>query len=105
MEHIAVIKDEKNNIKGKLSFSGEESLLLLCEKNDIRPALNCGGAGRCGKCRVRFEKGAPAVNDLDRRFLSPDELRNGIRILCKCRIMDDVSCVISEKRDLKVKIN
>lgn len=102
MEHIAVIKDEKNNIKGKLSFSGEESLLLLCEKNDIRPSLNCGGAGRCGKCRVRFEKGAPAPNDADRRFLSPDELRKGIRILCKCRIKDDVSCVISEKRDLKV---
>ena len=49
-----------------------------------------------------FEKGAPAPNDADRRFLSPDELRKGIRILCKCRIKDDVSCVISEKRDLKV---
>ena len=42
----------------------------------------CGGRGNCGKCRVRFLKGAPEPGDIDKRSMSADELDKGWRLAC-----------------------
>lgn len=46
----------------------------------------CGGRGKCGKCRVRIADpaGGPAPSQADRRFLSPEEIADGIRLACTC---------------------
>ncbi len=49
----------------------------------------CAGLGRCGKCRVRFIKGAPGANNLDRTFLTETEIQAGVRLLCRCVLTDD----------------
>lgn len=43
----------------------------------------CGGAGTCGKCRVRFISGAPAQNAAGREVLSEEELAAGWRLACQ----------------------
>ena len=45
----------------------------------------CGGRGACGRCRVRFLSGAPLPSASDRRFFTPQELREGYRLACTAR--------------------
>ncbi len=47
----------------------------------------CGGKGICGKCKVRFLEGAPPPTEADRKFLSPEELSEGLRLACQARIL------------------
>ena len=49
----------------------------------------CGGRGVCGRCRVRFASGAPLPSAADRRFFSPQELREGYRLACTARPVSD----------------
>ncbi|MBO4808264.1 MAG: DUF4445 domain-containing protein [Lachnospiraceae bacterium] len=45
----------------------------------------CGGnyGAKCGRCKVRFEEGAPLPDAIERKLLSPDELREGVRLACR----------------------
>ena len=52
-------------------------------------AAPCGGAGTCGRCRVKLTAGAPA--NAPSRHLSADELAQGYRLACRTRIASDLS--------------
>lgn len=84
-----VIRRENTKQESKLSFTPGESLLLLCQKAGISVEIPCGGKGVCGKCRVRFLKNAPLPNPAERRSLTPEELRQGIRLACVTRPAGD----------------
>jgi uncharacterized 2Fe-2S/4Fe-4S cluster protein (DUF4445 family) len=45
----------------------------------------CGGLQRCGKCAVRFLAGAPAPTPAERKLLSREALRQGMRLSCVSR--------------------
>jgi len=47
----------------------------------------CGGnyGAKCGRCKVRFEESAPLPDAIERKLLSPDELRDGVRLACRCK--------------------
>lgn len=49
----------------------------------------CGGAGKCGKCRVRFLIGAPEPQKPDSRYLSAAELEAGWRLGCQVHFSRD----------------
>lgn len=94
-----IIKYENDNTESKLFFQAGESLLLLCQKAGIALSLNCGGKRICGKCKVRFLKGAPMPGISDRRFFSPDELRQGYRLGCLAKLYSDCEVVLPEKKE------
>ena len=94
-----IIKYENDNAESKLFFQAGESLLLLCQKAGIALSLNCGGKGICGKCKVRFLKGAPMPGISDRRFFSPDELRQGYRLGCLAKLYSDCEVVLPKKKE------
>lgn len=93
-----VIKTENETSESKLFFESGESLLLLCQKAGIPVAANCGGKGICGKCRVRFLKGAPLPTAQERHFFSPDELRQGYRLACLSRLYTDCEIEVPKLR-------
>lgn len=93
-----VIKTENETSESKLFFESGESLLLLCQKAGIPVAANCGGKGICGKCKVRFLKGAPLPTAQERRFFSPDELRQGYRLACLSRLYTDCEIEVPKLR-------
>ncbi len=66
----------------------------------IQYTLNCGGAGRCGKCKVKFREGAPAPNNADRSFISKKELDEGIRLLCRCVLTEDAIIELGNDRNV-----
>lgn len=93
-----VIKTENETSESKLFFESGESLLLLCQKAGIPVAANCGGKGICGKCKVRFLKGAPLPTAQERRFFQPDELRQGYRLACLSRLYTDCEIEVPKQR-------
>lgn len=49
----------------------------------------CGGKGTCGRCRVRFRRGAPFASQADHRRLLTEELDAGERLACQCILQYD----------------
>lgn len=51
--------------------------------------MPCGGKGRCGKCRIwaTGRLSPPSAEEL--ALLSEEELRQGIRLACCCRVLGD----------------
>lgn len=77
--------------------------LLTAEKNENlytvlkRGGLylrDCSGNGSCGKCKVRFVKGAPLPAAGERALLSAEELRAGVRLACRHLVTGDTELIL-----------
>lgn len=51
----------------------------------------CGGDGICGKCKVRLIKGNLAIDDIQRQYFTDEELAEGWRLACQCRVTEPVT--------------
>jgi len=69
----------------------ESSLTLLenLQKQGIFVESVCGGKGTCGKCRVRFIKGATPPSESDNRHLSEQEIAEGWRLACQAKVTEE----------------
>jgi uncharacterized 2Fe-2S/4Fe-4S cluster protein (DUF4445 family) len=47
---------------------------------------SCGGNGLCGKCKLRVEGAVGEISDKERDQLLPEEIRQGFRLACYCRV-------------------
>ena len=57
----------------------------------------CGGAGKCGKCKLIVEEGGVSeVTDQERRLLSDAEIEHGVRLACLTYPLGDVRLRIRE---------
>lgn len=71
----------------------------------------CGGNGICGKCKIRLLEGNLAVNDIQRQYFSKEELANGWRLACQCRVMEPVALelvqwemqILSDDQEFRIK--
>ncbi len=61
---------------------------------DVFLDADCGGKGRCGKCRVLFSEGASPVTEQEERLLSSRDIEEGFRLACSARVMKDSSVEI-----------
>ena len=59
-------------------------------------AFPCAGSGVCGGCRIRFLEGAPEATPSEKRLLSPDEIKEGIRLACQHRITSDCTVLVPQ---------
>ncbi|MDE2126789.1 MAG: DUF4445 domain-containing protein [Armatimonadetes bacterium] len=50
----------------------------------------CGGQGRCRGCRVRIRSGSGTPNGVELDRLTPQELADGWRLACQCRVETDM---------------
>ncbi len=53
----------------------------------------CGGKGTCGKCRIIILDNSslelslmPEANEQEKKALSPDEIKRGVRLACQQRL-------------------
>ena len=77
---------------GTFSLNAGESVLSVLKKRNLATFSNCGGHGTCGKCAVRFLKGAPLPLPADRKRFSPSQLREGYRLACLAKPAQD--CIV-----------
>lgn len=70
--------------------------LLQNHSFDIITSI-CGGNGTCGKCRVRIVSGKVSdPTEEEKNFLSPDELKSGIRLACQTIAHESINLRIVE---------
>lgn len=82
----------RNGETEKLAGSKDESLLQLLVKNDIYISAACGGAGKCGKCKVRFVANPTEITPDDKVCLSEEELNAGWRL--SCLAYPETDCIV-----------
>ncbi len=93
------------------------TLLANLQKQGLSPESVCGGKGTCGKCRVRFIKGAPRASKSGRRHLSAKEIEEGWRLACQVKVGGEVeiflpptsaeapASILAEGRSIEVEID
>ena len=72
----------KHTYKGR-SDSAQKSLLEQLQEQGIFIPADCGGIGRCGKCRVQFLSGAPEACDDDQEIFDQAQMDAGWRLACR----------------------
>ena len=65
-----------------LTAEKDENLFTVLKRGGLY-LRDCSGNGICGKCKVRFMKGAPLPTAGERVLLSAKELRAGVRLACR----------------------
>jgi uncharacterized 2Fe-2S/4Fe-4S cluster protein (DUF4445 family) len=74
-----------------LPFVSGPSLLDVLRDHRVATTSTCGGAGTCGACRVHVRGTCDREpNDIERRHLSADDVRAGIRLACQMHPTDDL---------------
>ncbi|MGD9077040.1 MAG: 2Fe-2S iron-sulfur cluster-binding protein, partial [Desulfobacteraceae bacterium] len=56
------------------------------EKTDIELDGDCGGLGKCGKCKIRVITAIGPPSPDEQEHLEPAELEKGIRLACRTKI-------------------
>jgi len=90
-----------SNSKKLLSLKKGESLFAWLRKSGLFHGEFCGGIGKCGRCKVRFLENAPLPMPSERRLLTPEELRSGLRLACVTKPVADCEielCFPEEKK-------
>lgn len=96
-KEITVTINEYGKVQTIAATKGER-LKAVLDRAGVKYALFCGGNGRCGRCRIKFLKGAPIPGSYEEMFLTDEETEEGIRILCRAVIYED--CEIELLRNI-----
>lgn len=79
------------------------TLLTLLQKKGIFIDANCGGKGRCGKCRVMIKGNLNPPDEIEKMLIPENLLKKGYRLAC--RIKADAFPELFEISLPKKKIN
>ncbi len=73
-----------------LKVSEGETIWEALQKTDIELEGDCGGLGKCGKCRVKVlsEIDPPSIEE--EKFIDEEELEQGIRLACLTKVNHDL---------------
>ena len=61
--------------------------------------MPCGGRKSCGKCKIVASGELSPVSDAERKFLSEDELANGVRLACCTKALGNCEITTSVNRE------
>jgi uncharacterized 2Fe-2S/4Fe-4S cluster protein (DUF4445 family) len=59
-------------------------------KEDVELAGDCGGLGKCGKCKIRVISSIGKPTKEEKELLDEEELKQGIRLACRTKIKKDL---------------
>lgn len=60
------------------------------QQSDVSVPGDCGGLGKCGKCKIRILSSTGPTSRQAREVLSEEELRQGFRLACRTKINKDL---------------
>lgn len=90
MQKFALSFIGENKEKKTILVHQDTTIKEVADENEIRLATHCGGIGVCGACRVRVLQGKVSdITQTERQFLTEQELKVGVRLACKTKILGD----------------
>ena len=75
----------------KVKVERGTSLLRAAEQAGVNLESDCGGLGRCGKCKVVVSRGVTPPTPLEREYLTPYETKNNVRLACQACVTGPTS--------------
>lgn len=85
-----------NGGKRQLEVQGGKPLLTVLREQKIFIPSACGGRGTCGVCKVKVLAGGGAVLPTETPFLSPQEMKDNVRLSCQVKVRNDLAIEIPE---------
>lgn len=77
-------------------FTTTDGIMEGLHAHGIDLRADCGGTGRCKKCRIRVLKGFLDITAEDRSAFSPKELAAGWRLACRAKPAEDITLWIPD---------
>ncbi|MEO0185604.1 MAG: 2Fe-2S iron-sulfur cluster-binding protein, partial [candidate division WOR-3 bacterium] len=62
-----------------------DNLLTLLQKDGIFVDANCGGKGRCGRCRVQIKGKMMPPDEIEKMLIPENLLKKGYRLACRIK--------------------
>jgi uncharacterized 2Fe-2S/4Fe-4S cluster protein (DUF4445 family) len=72
------------------------TIMEALQEVDVRVEGDCGGLGKCGRCRVRVLSEMRPPSEEENELLGEDEIEEGIRLACRSRIEKDLVIQVEE---------
>jgi uncharacterized 2Fe-2S/4Fe-4S cluster protein (DUF4445 family) len=69
------------------------------KKTDVALESDCGGLGKCGKCKIRVISSVRPPVAEEKELLESEELKNGFRLACRVKIRKDLVVHTGESGD------
>jgi len=73
-----------------------ETIWEALQKMDVELGGDCGGLGKCGKCKVKVLSSIGPPSKEEEELLAEEELKRGIRLACRTKIEKDLVIYIGE---------
>lgn len=90
MYEVTIIEHDGKSIT--LEARPYMNLLDLLRRERVFIPSTCGGAGICGKCKIRVVEGTGyGITEQERELLSDREIEAGIRLACMIEIDEDIT--------------
>ncbi len=67
-----------------------ETILEVLQRADLKPEGECGGLGKCGKCKVKVLSVTGPLSREEKELLDEAEIEQGIRLSCRNRVAKDL---------------
>ncbi len=83
-------------LDGKLCYAAKGTRLSELAFSE----LPCGGHGKCGKCKAIAHGDLSGLSDTEKKELTPNEIAEGIRLLCCTYALGDCEIKSIEKRSV-----
>lgn len=90
-------KVDINDGEKPLEVAGGQSLLAALVSQGVFIPSACGGKGSCGYCKVTVLSGGGPVLPTETPYLSPLEVRLGVRLACQVKIRGNIAIRVPEE--------
>ncbi|MEM2135218.1 MAG: ASKHA domain-containing protein [Candidatus Jordarchaeaceae archaeon] len=89
----------------KLKADSESTILDLAKEGGVGIRSECGGKGKCGKCRIIVEEqhNLNEVTETERKHLTPQEIGRGYRLACMTTIRGNSLVLIPSESRISVR--
>jgi uncharacterized 2Fe-2S/4Fe-4S cluster protein (DUF4445 family) len=77
------VKIRFKSLNKEINVERGSSLLQAVFQTGLKLDAECGGMGRCGKCKLVVSRGITPVTPREREYLTPFEIRHKIRLACQ----------------------
>ena len=73
-----------------------DTILDALQRADVEVDGDCGGLGKCGKCKIKILSVVRPATKIERDLLDEEEIKEGIRLACRTKITRDLAISVGE---------